>query len=107
MTRFSKTVTIGDTLFVFVGQGESDRAASDARIQELIDSLKPNGDSLRFQDGTCIFVEDVVCFDSTKAGSDCWTWDKTGNRAKHARTRITISNGERTETVLAYVYKAI
>ena len=57
-------------------------------------------------DGRKEQIHDVMIFDSSKEGTDMYTWHKDGNRVAYKRTFvITHKDGTRTEEVLKTVWK--
>ena len=105
MKLVKRNVKVGSTLYVIVGT-EGEAAALDSEVDNIIDNLVPDGHRAEIDDGTTVFVEDQIVFDPAKNGSEAYVWDKTGNRAKHRRIRVTNREGERSEEFVRFVYKA-
>jgi len=100
------TARIGNVLYLYLGTA-ADEPLAQQEIDKLISRLEPDGDGIKLDDGTAIHVEDQLCFDSSQSGSAAYVWDKSGNKCRHARIRVTIKGGKRTETFLRFVYKSI
>jgi hypothetical protein len=93
---------VGDTLHVFLG---TDGDNFDEKIAGL---EQPDGHAVEAADGSAVWIADAEVVDTTKSGSDQYTWDKSGNRIKHARTRfVRDASGNVTQTVLRFIYKAM
>ena len=90
---------IGSTLFVH------DDSTTDHVKQKY---LVPDGHAAHYQDGSEEWIIDEVVYDPTQEGSAQYKWDKTGNRAKHARVRYTkTKQGKVTRKVESVIYKVI
>ena len=67
----------------------------------------PDGHGAIYQDGSSEWIVDEVVIDPTQEGSAQYVWDKSGNRAKHARVRYTRdAQGNMTRQVESVVYKS-
>lgn len=96
MAATLKTARIGDTLCIYDAAGE----------QIVKKMIIPDGHAMIKPDGSAEWVADIEVVDTTKQGSNQYTWDKTGNRIRHARTRFTkASSGEITSVVEKFIYK--
>lgn len=102
MTIKKTTRRVGNTIHVFLGTESDD-------FGEKITSLEtPDGHGVVSEDGSEVWITDVEVVDTSKEGSDRYTWDKSGNRVKHARTRFTRdSAGNVRSEVLRHVYKVM
>lgn len=105
MKVVTRSVVIGTTKHLFVG-AVNDKSASDKFVSDLLAGLKPNGDMAVVDDGTRVWVEDVAIYDTSKGDSDAYTWDKTGNKVKCERRRVTKSaDGTKTSVVERTVWR--
>ena len=79
---------------------------SAAVAEHIRSKIAPDGHAAYYEDGTAEWICDEVVDDPTKSGSDRYTWDKSGNRVKHARVRYTKdAAGKVTRTVEGVVFK--
>ena len=86
---------IGSTLYLH----------DDATTEHVRKKILPDGWSANYADGSSEWVVEVVD-DHTKEGSERYTWDKSGNRVKHARVRYRKDKaGKVTRTVEGIVFK--
>jgi len=99
-----ETRTVGDTQYVFYG------ALQDAEqiAKKIKDLAIPDGHAVKNPDGSEVFIRDEVLIDTTQQGSNQFTFDKTGNKVKHARTFYHKSaEGIVTKKFLRFVYKSL
>lgn len=94
-------VRYGQTLYVY------DKTTAEEILGGLRKSLVPNGDGLIFSDSHREFIEDVAVVDTSKSGSDQYTWDKTGNKVLHRRVYVTVIDNKRSEKLIRKVYKEL
>jgi len=93
---------VGNTVYVYLFK-EKDEEKIRADIEKLV---KPNGDALvSLKDGTRTWIEDQPVFDSSKEGSDRYTWDRTGNRVLCERIRFQQDGDEMLTRVLKRVWR--
>ncbi len=100
MARKSKLnfTRIGDTLFV------CDETTRDLVLEE---NIVPEGHAAIFEDGSSEWVIDEIVSDTSKTGSDMFTWDKSGNRVKYERCRYRkTADGVVTREVEKTVFKS-
>ena len=95
-----KTTRVGSTLVV---HDDSDTAKQ--VIQEMI---VPNGHAAIANSGAAEWIIDEAVVDLSKSGSDQYTWDRSGNKVKHARKRYKRdAAGNVASTVERFIYKAL
>ena len=95
------SVKIGDTLQVYIGDSDDLTASMDKDIAKGLKAGK-----LIQRDGTKQWIDDSPITDTNKAGSDAYTWDKSGNKIKHNRTLVTMdADGNKTDKIIGTVYK--
>lgn len=101
--RTTKTTRrVGDTLHVFIGTEADDFSGKIASLES------PDGHAVVSDDGSAVWITDVEVVDTSKSGSDRYTWDRSGNRVKHARTRfVRDAAGSVSSKVLKHVYKEL
>lgn len=77
----------------------------DARAREIGEAAIKKGHAVTWADGRkqWITVEPEVDLDEPNE-SDRYTWDRSGDRIRCTRKRVTVANGERTEENLSKVY---
>ena len=75
----------GETLHVFAGLA-ADSQQRDEWLQNLRDALTVGGDALQFPDGSSEWLGDEAIVDTSKSGSEQYTWDKAGQRVKCRRS---------------------
>jgi hypothetical protein len=94
-------VTIGDTLQVYVGT-DAVNTSMPADIRKGLN----RGDVVKFSDGTKQFIDIDMIIDTSKTGSDAFTWNAAGDKVKHNRVLVTIDkDGNRSTKVLGSVFK--
>lgn len=107
MARRTMRVQIGSDLHLIVGD-ESEVVFFNNQREEIIQALTPDGHAAHFLDeGLSIFVQDGVLVQPGQEGSRMYIWDKTGNRVKCWRNRVTVNHktGAIKHEHLGYVYK--
>jgi len=93
-----KSARIGSTLYVF-------DTASEAKVRE---NILPDGEAIVFTDKSSEWIVDEPVVDTSKSGSAQYTWDKTGNRVRHARCQYNRdAAGNVTRKVLKHVYREL
>lgn len=95
------SMRIGDTMEVFIGDGEGIVKEIDAAIKKGL----AKGESVT-RDGVKTFHTHDVIMDSSKEGSAAFIWDKSGERVKHNKILVTIRDGERTEEVIGTCFRS-
>lgn len=91
----------GDTLNVYIGKGEEIEKAKASDIKKA----HAKGESA-IHDGIKTWITHNVIFDTSKEGSDAFTWDASGNKVKNERILVTVdAEGNRTEEMLGTVFK--
>lgn len=90
----------GDTLYVYDDETK-------ARVEQQIERRLLSGDCKTNGDGSREWIEDEMVVDTSKAGSDQYTWAKDGNRVLHHRIRHTFhKDGRHEQVLLKKIYKA-
>lgn len=91
----------GGTLNVYIGSGD-ELAKAKARD---IKKAHAKGESAEVA-GVKTWITHKAVIDTSKDGSDMFTWDKSGNRIKQTKILVTVdADGKRTEEVLGTVFK--
>ena len=104
MKLIKREIRIGSTKHIILGT-QADANAMQQHVAKLIDALKPNGDGAQFEDGSATWLADIADIDTNKSGSDQYVWDKSGNRVRHTRCRVTRdAAGQVTKQELRKVY---
>jgi hypothetical protein len=101
---YHRAIKIGATLHVFAGM-EADRESLDEKVDDLLRSLRPNGDAA-IEGDRRIWIEDVPV-DAGGDGAERFVWDATGNRCKHMRMRVTATENAITREPVACVYRKL
>ena len=106
---FTKSVRIGDTQPVLVGQaGSSDEQVGETLLSDKIKKALRKGLEVTLEDGDTIWIEAIPIVDLSKDGSDSYIWDKTENRVKHERVQFTLSpDGTKTSEIIGASYKSL
>lgn len=93
---FKRTVQIGESLHVFAGT-PADAEAIGLKIGELVETSLAKGETIRFTEtGIQMWIEVTPLFDTSKQGSERYTWHSDGNRVKCARYVVTKSKEGKT-----------
>lgn len=92
-----RAAKVGSTLHIYDPsmreQIEREAFAKDEAVVEL--------------DGSKVYQQDHTVIDTTKTGSDMYTWDRTGNKAKHTRYRVHVDkDGKVTRTKVKTIWKS-
>lgn len=98
------STTCGDTIFIY------EEATADQVNEQIEIKMLREGTSRVERDGTTIFYRDIQVINPNADlnGTDPYTWDKSGNRVKNARHRITTKDGKIiNDEITTHVYKAI
>ncbi len=99
LAKNSVMITHGEKLEIILGEGKE--------VDAMVRKALLQGKEITYKvDGRKEQIHDVMIFDSSKEGTDMYTWHKDGNRVAYKRTFvITHKDGTRTEEVLKTVWK--
>jgi len=98
------STTCGDTIFIY------EEGTADEVNKQIETKMLREGTSRIERDGTTIFYRDMVVVDLNADHQDIeiYTWDKSGNRVKFARHRITTKDGEiLNDEITKHVFKVL
>jgi len=93
-------IWIDDDMHVALGEGVGDVLREDAR------KALAKGKVVVWEDRRKQWINTDCITDTSKEGSEVWTWDKSGNRVKCERTLHTLHNdGTRTSEVIGTCWR--
>lgn len=95
------TVTIGTTKRLFIHTAD-DRKEVAKKAKKLV---KPAGGVIHWWDGSVGWFEFREVVDTTKHGSEMYTWHKDGNRVLHETVEHTVRGGNHTARVTGTCYR--
>ena len=101
LAKNSVMITHGEKLEIILGEGKE--------VDAMVRKALLQGKEVRYKaDGRKEQIHDRLVFDSSKDGSERYTWSKDENKVAYKRTLvITQKDGTRTEEVLKTVWKSI
>jgi hypothetical protein len=96
-----KVARTSSTLYVYDSSTQS-------RVEKALKRALLDGESVHHADGSREWISDEVITDTTKSGSECFTWAADGNRVKHERCRYTLrKDGVLEKVVLKTVFRVM
>ena len=91
-----RTITTAKEIKIFVGGDD---------LTKEINDLVAKGHSVH-EKGVKTFITHSEVIDTTKEGSEQYTWDKPGNRVLHNKIQHTIKNGVHTTEIIGQSYRS-
>jgi len=92
---FTRSITVttskSATQNIFIGaKGPDDEEQAEMIISDKVQKALKAGHQVTLEDGRKQWIEALQVIDTTKTGSDAYTWDRSGDKVLHERILFTL-----------------